>query len=524
MKNEKILNTVLFGDCLEKLKEIEDNSIDSIVSDPPYQLSEINTQKQSFANQLKNGRTKEQREARSGFLGKKWDVLPPVETWKECLRVLKPGGFAFIMTTPRQDSLCKLLTDLTTAGFNMSFSSIYWTYASGFPKATNISKQIDKRKGVTPTVIGYTKNDPNFKDRGKNTKEIHGLNKLGVGVGSVRQQTPITRATSDDAKKFEGAYAGFQPKPAVEVIVVCMKPIEKKTYVDQALANGRGCTWLDDCRVGNETTYTTIKDLSEMHGNKFGDTGIKYPAIGIKENPTGRFPANLLVSDDSLNNGEVFGGKSGTKVHQYTDREYNESLFTANQNKPNSPSSYGDKGSYSRYFDVDVWYNNTIKNLPEDTQKTFPFMICPKPSTREKNIGLNLDKQNGTSYNRKCIKCGKWQVAQKSKNGDKYKCKCKEPEYEDPKGNVHVTVKSLKLMSYLIVLGSREGDVILDPFSGSGTTLVAAAMLNRNFIGIELEKDYFKVIEKRLNAIPQYIQEYKEELNIVEKPKSHKFW
>jgi DNA modification methylase len=127
--NEKMLNTVLFGDCLNKLKEIESASIDSIITDPPYQLSEINTQKQSFAEQLKHGRTKEQKKTRSGFLGKKWDVLPPVETWKECLRVLKPGAFAFIMTTPRQDSLCKLITDLTSAGFNMGFSSMYWSYS-----------------------------------------------------------------------------------------------------------------------------------------------------------------------------------------------------------------------------------------------------------------------------------------------------------------------------------------------------------------------------------------------------------
>jgi DNA modification methylase len=182
----------------------------------------------------------------------------------------------------------------------------------------------------------------------------------------------------------------------------------------------------------------------------------------------------------------------------------------------------GDVGDYSRYFDIDNWYDNLIQNLPENIQKTFPFFICPKPSTKEKNIGLNNTTNN--SYNKKCIKCNKWQIAQKSKNGSKYKCQCKEPEFNENDGNVHVTVKSLVLMNYLIMLGSMEGHTILDPFAGSGTTLLAAAMLNRNFIGIELEKEYYEVIQKRLQALPEYIKEYKDKLKLKEKIKKHNFW
>ena len=79
--------------------------------------------------------------------------------------------------------------------------------------------------------------------------------------------------------------------------------------------------------------------------------------------------------------------------------------------------------------------------------------------------------------------------------------------------NAHPTVKPLKLMSYLIVLGSRENDTILDPFAGSGTTLVAAKMLNRKYIGCELDPEYVKIAEARLSAVdkPNVVHQIKKE-------------
>ncbi len=54
----------------------------------------------------------------------------------------------------------------------------------------------------------------------------------------------------------------------------------------------------------------------------------------------------------------------------------------------------------------------------------------------------------------------------------------------------------------LITLGSCHGDVILDPFVGSGTTAVAARMSNRHFIGFEINGDYCKIADTRLNSTP----------------------
>src|SRR6266849_9829897 len=113
---------LIHANCIDVLRNMPDNSVDCIVTDPPYGYS---------------------------FMGKDWDkAVPSVEVWKECLRVLRPGSFAFVMSAPRQDVLSQMIVRITEAGFDTDFTSIYWTYASGFPKAMNIGKAVDKRNGV----------------------------------------------------------------------------------------------------------------------------------------------------------------------------------------------------------------------------------------------------------------------------------------------------------------------------------------------------------------------------------------
>ena len=125
-------NIILQGDAELKLKELEDNSIDCIVTDPPYGYS---------------------------FMGKDWDkAVPHVEIWQECLRVLKAGGFAFIMSSPRQDVLSHMIVNLDKAGFNTGFTSLYWAYASGFPKASNIGKMVDRERVLKEKLLEKEKN------------------------------------------------------------------------------------------------------------------------------------------------------------------------------------------------------------------------------------------------------------------------------------------------------------------------------------------------------------------------------
>ena len=113
---EKYLNKVTCGDNRVLTKELPDECVDEIITDPQYGWK---------------------------FMQKQWDiVLPSVALWRECLRVLKPGAFAFIMSGPRQDCLARNIINLEEAGFQTGFTSIYWTFASGFPKAQNIAKKI----------------------------------------------------------------------------------------------------------------------------------------------------------------------------------------------------------------------------------------------------------------------------------------------------------------------------------------------------------------------------------------------
>ncbi len=180
----------------------------------------------------------------------------------------------------------------------------------------------------------------------------------------------------------------------------------------------------------------------------------------------------------------------------------------------NTNLGYPDSGSFSRYFSLDSWWTEKIKQLPASVQKTFPFLIVPKASKSEKNKGceeLPLQQlefsATFTGYYR-CEVCGKWIDSTSSKalrtQRPKACCWCENPVYsqiktqDKPSHNNHPTVKPLKLMSYLITLGSREGDVVLDPFMGSGTTALACQLLRRHYIGSEINKDYYDIAIKRI--------------------------
>lgn len=465
------------GDCENLMRELNPNSVDLIVTDPPYGYS---------------------------FMGKDWDkVVPSAKLWKECLRVLKPGAFAFIMSAPRQDVLAHNLVNLCDAGFETGFTSIYWTYASGFPKGGNIGKLVDKRNGRQPeqyAELGEYLRKMRGERRQKDIAMLFlsktgGLTgcvanwELGLNVPTNAQWKILkrelnlderfdelierkeaereitgkdkTRSNNDlipfakrgeynlynipatpQAKKLDGSYAGFQPKPAVEVIIVVMKPLSEKTYVDQALVNGKGITWLDDGRIPYESN-----DVDTRRNAKGGDNGlIGSDTFKIRERHkedqpehSGRFPANLLVSDDILNDGKV---TSGSDAVRHNNQHLTDEHRIYGKYNQKDLVGFNDSGSFSRYFDLDAWWDERVKQLPKEAQKTFPFLITPKASKSEKN------------------------------------------------GCTHPTVKPVKLFSWLITIGSRKDDLILDPFLGSGTTLEAGRFTGRRVIGFEISNDW----------------------------------
>ena len=441
------------GDSLSLLKEIESASVDCMVTDPPYGIS---------------------------FMNRDWDkAVPDISIWKECLRVMKPGAFAFVMCSPRSDVQAEMVIKLKEAGFEVGFTPIYWVFASGFPKAMNVSKAVDRKLGIEPNVIGIAKGmakqNPEFNGTAQGRKENY-----------LKPEYEKTTPTSEEAKRLTGSYGGFQPKPAVEVIIVAMKPLSEKTYVDQALKNGKGITWLDDGRI----PYQSEKDKESAIGiggsfsGKSFDTGRYHFNVGnsfvrseFEINVKGRFPANLLIQDNILDIGQTIksGGVGGRPLH---DRGEGYGFKPMEDSVPFVPV---DEGDLSRYFSLDSWYSKNVEELPDYVQRIFPFLYVPKPSNSERNEDLNTFEEQIVNDGRK-------------KNIDN-----PFQRGETLRKNIHPTVKPLKLMVYLVTIGSRPGDTVLDPFMGSGTTGVASKMLHRDFIGFEIDGKYFEIAEHRID-------------------------
>ena len=544
---------LIHGDSVKELKKFDDNSVDLLCTDPPYGY---------------------------GFMGRDWDkVLPDINIFKECFRVLKPGALAFVMSAPRSDVQYRMVEMLEKVGFKIDFTPIYWTYASGFPKAMNISKMIDKRGAAKQedlnkwktwfkeqienskktqkeindecgfTATSYCKMDGKdnwtiafpSKEKWEKIKEVMDLpnddeykilEKYTIDRDEFVKQRGHIETTgglhiadkeksikfsgkqlsdnpySDEAKRFDGAYGGFQPKPAVEVVLVAMKPMDEKGLMAQALKNGKAVSWLDDCRIPFEEpdapqggygamdigigkpgetqdyrkkkkiTMPDLRDVGKKSKEAIGIDKLSYGQVEnaerleYEQNTDGRFPANLLVSDNVLDDGKITKSTGGRIEKKAGWGEFGGGTKEIIEGNP----GYGDTGGYSRYFSLDSWFQKNIKQLPEPVQQTFPFMIVPKASKSEKNNGLdNFDTKQTTGGGGGV---GDYVDDVNSASG-------KFGSEKAPSRNIHPTVKPLTLMNYLVVLGSRKGDVVLEPFAGSGTTALACVSQERDYIAIE---------------------------------------
>jgi len=383
------------GNNIDKLRELEDNSVDAVVTDPPYGLS---------------------------FMGKKWDYdVPSVELWAECLRVLKPGGHLLAFAGTRTQH--RMAVRIEDAGFEIR-DMIAWVYGSGFPKSLDVSKAIDRAAGAKREVIGqkirgdvekakqsgstYTNADAN-----KNNKAI-----FGYGVEN------ITAPATEAAKQWEGW--GTALKPAMEPITVARKPLIG-TVVENVLQHGTGAINVDECRVegvGGMKWETPRGGIWTTDSNA---------TAKLVQNEQGRWPANLIHdgSDEVVGLFPMTGKGNGGNPYNYAGKEYNNkdtSMF--NGDKPHAPSNFNDSGSAARFF------------------------YCSKVSKSERNAGCD---------------------------------------------NKHPTVKPIDLMRYLCKLITPPGGIVLDPFMGSGSTGCAALLDGFKFIGMEMDDEYFKIAEARIN-------------------------
>ena len=319
-------HVIHIGSNLDVLPTLQDNSIDSIVTDPPYEL---------------------------GFMGKSWDstgIAYNVGLWKECLRVLKPGGHILAFSGSR--TYHRMTCAIEDAGFEIR-DQMLWVYGSGFPKSHNISKALDKNEGHWRGRAGQL-----ISTNGSMTAGNYERTALGE---------PITEA----AKQWNGW--GTALKPAHEPICLARKPIEG-TVADNVLKWGTGGLNIDGCRVGSNggCAGAGAGAGGNIFGNRLNGTFAK-PVPGL-----GRFPANLM-HDGSQQVLDLFpyskstGGANGGKIGNRTYGKYKNETPAANA------GGLGDEGSAARFF------------------------YCPKTSKEDRNEGCEALEDKEWKTDGACI-------------------------------------------------------------------------------------------------------------------------
>ena len=410
------------GDCIEIMKGLADNSVDSIVTDPPYEL---------------------------GFMGKSWDstgIANDATMWAECLRVLKPGGHLLAFSGTR--TYHRMASAIEDAGFEVR-DMIEWVYGSGFPKSLNIGKVTNK----------FLKTgNASWNGTGDSSNGALGYSKLQHQQGyrpddySNKHQNK-EEITEELAKQWEGW--GTALKPAHEPICMARKPLAEKTVAENCLKWGTGGINIDESRVGGIPPH-----------HNYGRTSSEKSFVGKSNVPfntpnTGRFPANL-IHDNSEEVRECFPETKSGKLKSdcYEKDRDNDSMFAGGENFTHKGYE-ADSGNASRFFKSIIYQ--------------------PKASKAERNKGCDG------------LPLGEPPASARSKPAEGRK-----NALGEARTNNHPTVKPLDLMEYLITMVTPKNGTVLDPFMGSGTTGVAAVNLNRNFIGIELDKDYFAICENRI--------------------------
>ena len=416
--------TIHHGDCIETMNAMPPESVDAIVTDPPYGL---------------------------GFMGKKWDGLPPSLEWAEaCYRVLKPGGHIAAFGGTR--TWHRLAVAIEDAGFEMR-DSLAWLYGSGFPKSHDVGKAIDKlagaerevvgtriRHGGAPPVPGNHGNDGPTKDAWRDSRR--------GGAYAI----PVTAPATPEAAQWDGW--GTALKPAFEPIVLARKPLAEKTVARNVLAYGTGAINVDACRIGTDDDTARPNGVTAI----WQEGGTAKPGIG-GGSPSGRWPANVLLDQHAA---AWVDEQSGTS----------ESKATASRGKPSGTFLLNGCHSVAE-----------LRALAKAGAKT--------PTGRDARATLARyeameDRPRGHSD---------------SGGASRFFYTAKAPKSERPSvdGVQHPTVKPLAIMRWLIRLVTPPGGTVLDPFAGSGTTIEAALIEGFNPVGIEMETDYLPLIQHRID-------------------------
>ena len=420
--------TIHNGNSLEVLKTLDENSIDSIVCDPPYEL---------------------------GFMNKKWDssgIAYNVELWKECLRVLKPGGHLLAFSGSR--TYHRMAVAIEDAGFEVR-NQLMWVFGSGFPKSHDISKAIDKMAGAERKVMGVVK---------RSKSDLTGANGL-MKQNKQDHLHYITAPATEEAKKWQGW--GTSLKPAHEPICLARKPFDV-TVAENVLLHGTGAINIDGCRVGtDELTYTsTFKRMIENNINSgYRPETMRGSGGDVTKTVKGRFPSNFIHdgSDEVISLFPESKGMSGCGI-----RKKESDIMPSIQVKGESDNEHlhrNDEGSAARFF------------------------YCAKASKRDRDEGLDGFEEIASSSmpGRRNSDDASWNTGNDVTD-----------RFVTIRKNFHPTVKPTTLMQYLCRLITPPNGIVLDPFMGSGSTGKAAMYEGFRFIGIDLDSEYCQIAEARI--------------------------
>jgi site-specific DNA-methyltransferase (adenine-specific) len=258
------IDTIICGDCKEILPSLEEDSIDVIVCDPPYEL---------------------------GFMGRKWDatgIAYDKDMWFGCLRVLKPGGHLLAFGGTR--TYHRMACAIEDAGFEIR-DMIEWVYGSGFPKSLDISKKLDQMAGAEREAIGTKSYAYPDTDR-PSKKSVQTDNDGMLGLGFPGSNMQITAPSTDAAKQWAGF--GSALKPAHEPICLARKPLDGCTIAENVIRWGVGGLNVDGCRIKiNPGDGGNFRAANGQSNGKFCHAdSIKNVA---ERDPMGRFPANLIL-------------------------------------------------------------------------------------------------------------------------------------------------------------------------------------------------------------------------------------
>lgn len=333
--SESFLNgriTLHCGDCLDVLATLQENSIDSCVTDPPYHLTSI---QKRFANAKAETEDYAVNKSKSaymsrGFMGKQWDggdIAQSVELWSQVYRVLKPGAhlLAFGGTRTQHRMVCAI----EDAGFEIR-DCIQWLYGSGFPKSHDISKGLDRLAGIEREVVG----------RGHS-----GKNSLMGGLAGIEGEYGhnITAPATAAARQWQGW--GTALKPACEPIVLARKPLEQRTVAANVLKWGTGAINIDKCRVPSELPEGRLR-----HGGGIAGNGSSYELPDSNGAiPSARWPANV-IHDGSEEVVGAFPESNSGAASGYNWEQSNNDNPTRIANNIKSGVHFGDEGSAARFF------------------------------------------------------------------------------------------------------------------------------------------------------------------------------